>query len=175
MNNNTGHCSTGDYSTGNRSTGDYSTGDFSTGNRSTGDFSAGNRSTGHFSTGDYSTGDFSTGDCSISNHSTGHFSTIDYSGYGWFDKPCEKQWSEIDVPNFNYFKVAYWIEEENMTDEEKEGNTTYKTTKGFLKSVDYKTAWKVFWRKTDEDNKKKFFNLPNFDWEIFTEITGLEE
>ena len=76
-------------------------------------------------------------------------------------------------PSFYEFNLTYWINEENMTEEEKEDNPTYKTTGGFPKSVDYKTAWKVFWRKTDEENKKKFLNLPNFDADIFEEITGI--
>jgi hypothetical protein len=31
-----------------------------------------------------------------------------------------------------------------------------------------------FWNKTDEENKKTFLNLPNFDDEIFKEITGID-
>ena len=150
-----------------------STGNCSTGNCSTGDFSTGDFSTGNFSTGDFSTGNRSTGDCSISNYSSGHFSTIDYDGYGWFNKPCNKLWSEVDAPNFYEFKIAYWINEENMTKEEKKENPTYKTTGGFLKKVNYKTAWKVFWRETDEENRQKFFKLPNFDPAVFKEITGI--
>jgi len=158
----------------NTNTGDCSTGDYSTGDYSTGDCSTGYYSTGYCSTGNRSTGNRSTGNCSISKFSSGHFSTIDYSGYGWFNKPCNKMWDEVDTPNFTDFEIAYWISVENMTKEEKKENPTYKTTGGFLKSVDYKTAWKLFWRKTSEENKKKFLNLPNFDWDIFTEITGVE-
>ena len=148
-------------------------------NTNTGNFSTGYCSTGYFSTGDCSTGNFSTGDystgyCSISNYSSGHFSTVDFDGYGWFNKPCTKLWAEVDTPNFNEFKVAYWISADKMTDDEKKENHTYKTTGGFLKSVDYKTAWAVFWRNTSEENKNKFLNLPNFCPKIFKEITGID-
>ena len=60
-----------------------------------------------------------------------------------------------------------------MTEEEKTENPSYKTTEGYLKKVDYKTAWAVFWRETNEENKKKILELPNFDADIFFEITGI--
>lgn len=56
---------------------------------------------------------------------------------------------------------------------EKEDYPTYKTTGGYLKSFEYKEMWAIFWRKTDEENKKKFLNLPNFDAKIFEEVTGI--
>jgi len=76
-------------------------------------------------------------------------------------------------PSFYEFNLNYWIPESEMTDEEKEENQTYKTTWWYLKSVDYKTAWKVFWRRADEENKQKFLNLPNFCPKIFEEITWI--
>ena len=61
-----------------------------------------------------------------------------------------------------------------MTQEEKKKNPSYKTTGGYLKTLEYKEAWAVFWRKTSEENRQKFLNLPNFDAEIFREITGID-
>lgn len=96
----------------------------------------------------------------------------------FFNKKAKIKMSEFlcssDYPDFSDFKLCWWISEENMTDEEKEENETYKTTGGFLKSVEYKTACSIFWRKTTKENKKKIMNLPNFDADIFKEITGID-
>jgi hypothetical protein len=60
-----------------------------------------------------------------------------------------------------------------MTDEEKKANPEYDIRKGYLKTFDYKEAWKNFWEDTDEENRKKFLALPNFDARIFEDITGI--
>ena len=61
-----------------------------------------------------------------------------------------------------------------MTDEEKKANPGYETRKGYLKTFTYKEAWANFWRDTDKENKQKFLSLPNFDKNIFKEITGID-
>jgi len=147
--------------------------DTNTGNRNTGNCNTGDRNTGYRNTGDWNTGNWNTGDWN-----TGLFNT-DEPNARLFNKESNIKMSDLinseAYPDFSDFQLCWWIEEKNMTDEEKEEHKTYKTTGGFLKSVDYKTAWSVFWRITSEDNIKKILNLPNFDWKIFTEITGIEQ
>lgn len=173
-NGSTGDFSTGHYSTGDYSTGYYSTGEYSTGDGSTGDYSTGSKSEGDRSTGRFSKGNRSTGHCSISDYSTGHFSTIDKSGYGWFDKPCELDWYDVDLPDFTGFYLTEWVRQKDMMDEEKKNNPTYKATGGYLKTYTYEEAWANFWSKTSEENKQKFYNLPNFDAKVFKKITGID-
>ena len=171
----TGHHSTGNYSTGNYSTGHRSTGYFSTGHRSTGYYSTGHRSTGNYSTGDWSTGDCSTGHWSISNYSTGHFSTIDYSGFGAFNKPCTvEEWDNAVKPDFIYFNLTEWIKSEHMTDQEKKEHPSHETTGGYLKVYDYKEAWRKAWDSATDEDKELLFKLPNFDAEVFKEISGID-
>jgi hypothetical protein len=43
-----------------------------------------------------------------------------------------------------------------------------------LVTYDYKEAWKNFWNLISDDRKQEFLNLPNFDSEIFEEITGIK-
>jgi hypothetical protein len=181
----TGHRSTGDYSTGYRSTGHYSTGYHSTGYQSAGHRSTGDCSTGNYSTGDYSTGNCSTGDrstggrstgsWSISKYSTGHFSTIDYSGFGAFNKPCTvEEWSKAIMPNFLYFNLTEWISEGDMTEEEKELNPTYKTTGSYLKAYKYEEAFQRAFDKASKEEIEQLKNLPNFDADVFKEISGID-
>ena len=177
---NTGDYSTGIYSTGYCSTGDYSTGDHSTGygstgNYSTGDYSTGNHSTGDCSTGNHSTGDCSTGNWSTSNYSSGHFSTIDYSGFGSFNKPCTiEEWNNAEKPRLIYFDLTEWVTVSNMTEQEKTDNPTYKTTGGYLKVYEYKEAWLKAWNSATEEDKQLLYALPNFDAEVFKEISGID-
>ena len=176
----TGDWSTGDWSTGNSSTGHCSTGDWSTGNRSTGDWSTGNRSTGNRSTGnrstgDYSTGNWSTGDWSTSDYSTGHFSTIDDTGFSAFNKLCNRdQWAQADIPSWLYFNLTEWVDKEDMTDLEKQDHPTYETTGGYLKVYEYQEAWKKSYDNATREEQLKIKSLPNFDAEVFYEISGIK-
>ena len=61
-----------------------------------------------------------------------------------------------------------------MTDEEKKADPAFCVRQGYLKKYEYKEAWANFWKDTDEDNRKKFLALPNFDSEIFKDITGID-
>lgn len=188
----TGHRSTGDWSTGNWSTGNSSTGHFSTGRFSTGDcstgyfstgyFSTGDCSTGHYSTGNYSTGHRSTGDWSISDYSTGHFSTENYTGFGAFDKPCSVEtWRKAKKPGFLYFKLTKWIKASEMSKKEKTSHPEYKTTLGYLKVYTYKQAWRNSWEELKKKGKeeikwqvKLLEALPNFNYEKFVQISGID-
>lgn len=153
--NNTGYRSTGYYSTGNDSTGYYSTGNCSTGN--------------------WSTGHWSTGDWSISNYSVGHFSTEDYSPYGAFNKPCTKEiWDNSKKPFFIYFDLTKWIRSIDMTDKEKEENKSHITTGGYLKVYEYKEAWQIAWDSATDEDKELLYKLPNFDADVFKEISGID-
>jgi hypothetical protein len=136
----------------------------------------GYRSTGYKSTGDWSTGYRSTGHWSISKYSTGHFSTIDYSGFGSFNKPCDKDvWDNAIKPNFLYeISPTKWIDESEMTDQEKTENTTFHTTGGYLKTISMKEAWKVAWGNATKEDRDLLFKLPNFDAKVFKEISGID-
>jgi len=61
-----------------------------------------------------------------------------------------------------------------MSDIEKEQNPKYITTQGFLKNIDYKEAWAKAWKAAPEEDKKLLKTLPNFDAEVFEEITGIK-
>jgi hypothetical protein len=179
---NTGNRNTGYSNTGNRNTGDWNTGNrntgySNTGYSNTGDWNTGNRNTGYRNTGNSNTGDWNTGYSNTGNSNAGMFNTNEPFAR-FFNRETNIKMSDFfssgKNPDYSDFDLTVWIEEDIMTKEEKEENPTYKTTGGYLKSFEYKEAWGIFWRKTTEENKKKFLELPNFDWAIFTEITGIE-
>jgi len=91
-----------------------------------------------------------------------------------FNKDTNLKWDEINHPHFNEFYLNKWIAESDMTDEEKKADPLFYVRSGYLKTYEWKEAWANFWKDTDDENKKKFLALPNFDWNVFTEITGIE-
>jgi hypothetical protein len=91
-----------------------------------------------------------------------------------FNKSTNLKWNEIDHPHFNEFYTCKWIPEEDMTDEEKKADPEFYVRGGYLKTYEYKEAWANFWKETDEENRKKFLALPNFDAEVFEDITGID-
>ena len=91
-----------------------------------------------------------------------------------FNKPTDKKWDEIDHPHFVEFYLTKWIPEDEMTDEEKKADPQFYVRQGYLKTFTYKEAWANFWKDTDEENRKKFLALPNFDAQVFKGITGID-
>ena len=137
--------------------------------------STGNFSIGNHSTGDHSTGHSSTGDWSISSYSAGHFSTIDYSGFGAFNKPCTpEEWNNSIKPKFLYFELTEWIYESEMSEQEKEDHDSYRITGGFLKVYDYKEAFQESYKNASNEDKELLLKLPNFDADVFFEISGID-
>ena len=164
---NTGDWNTGDWNTGSRNTGDCNTGDWNTGDCNTGDWNTGSRNTG----------DWNTGDWNSTNYSTGFFNSVEQNIF-LFNKPTSMSRDEIhslkgiQILNWN-FENSWWIYSVNMSDDEKKSNPKYETTGGYLKTVDFKTACKMMWENLSENERQEVMKLPNFDSNIFYEITGI--
>ena len=179
-NRNTGDWNTGNWNTGNRNTGDWNTGDWNTGNRNTGDRNTGDRNTGDRNTGDRNTGNWNTGDWNSTEYSTGCFNT-GTENIRLFNKPSD--WTYQDWLNSKAWCVmtdcpharTIWIDSEEMIDSEKEENPTWECTGGYLKTIEAtdrdKQAW---WDNLSNRDKESVMSLPNFDKDIFKEVTGIK-
>lgn len=66
-----------------------------------------------------------------------------------------------------------------MTTKEKENNETYKTTWWYLKKTENEKDLKEHWKKSFENAEiediKKTLDLPNFDYDVFEEITSISK
>ena len=93
-----------------------------------------------------------------------------------FNKPVKgKKRNEINFPIYMmYFYLTKWITEEEMTKKEKEDHPQYKTTGGYLKTLEYKEAWQEAWKKASKEEKEATKKLPNFNKKVFYEITGIK-
>ena len=168
---NTGNRNTGDYNTGSYNTGDYNTGNCNTGYRNTGYRNTGNRNTGSYNTGSYNTGSWNKCD-----RSTGLFNTIEGT-VQIFNKDSGLKWNEII--NTDWYKALSngrfilnkWI---YYTDEEKENSPIRQAIGGYLKEYTYKEACENWWESLSDKNKNLIQKMPNFDKDIFKEITGID-
>lgn len=128
-------------------------------------------------TGLCNTGNCNTGDRNSTSFSSGFFNSKEQELY-FFNKPTSLKRDELsglkglNVLRWNY-EDNWWIYSENMTEEEKTAHPEYETTGGYLKTVDFKTACRMMWDNLNIDEKQSVKDLPNFDADVFEEITGI--
>ena len=61
-----------------------------------------------------------------------------------------------------------------MTDKEKQDHPSHTTTGGYLKTYEYQEAWRKAFDAASEEERKAVMDLPNFDADIFAEISGID-
>ena len=71
--------------------------------------------------------------------------------------------------------MTTWVSHDTATDEEKRlHKTEIETCGGFLKTLGYKEAFKLAWDKANKEEHKQLLKLPNWNNEIFKEISGID-
>lgn len=183
---NSGNCNSGNHNSGDCNSNNNNTGRFNSGICNSGKFNSGNHNTGNYNsgssnTGNYNRGSSNIGDCNLGNKKTGCFCTNDNGDetIKLFNK--ESDWTLTTWRNsrafevmFDHFELTLWVDEYDMTDEEKERHPDYTTARGYLKELSYTEAWRNMWNKLSDKEKNEFTLLPNFDKDIFKTITGVE-
>ena len=171
---NSGNWNSGEWNSGEWNSGDGNSGDWNSGNGNSGDSNSGNwnsgyRNSGHRNSGDWNSGDWNSGNCN--------------SGYFNSDEPCLRMFNkmtyckkdDINIPSWCYFDLTVWVSHDTATEEEKKKHKNeIEICGGFLKTIDYKDAWRLAWNKASIKERKKLFELPNWDNEVFKEITGID-
>lgn len=115
-----------------------------------------------------------SGNRNSGNWNSGNLNTIQPS-LRIFNKLTKIKRENINYPDYFYFELNVWIFESYMTKEEKKSNRRYKTTEGYLKQIEYKEAWKLSFEKATKEDIAKTLKLPNFDYQIFEEISGISK
>ena len=67
-----------------------------------------------------------------------------------------------------------WIWSKDMTEEEKLDHPEHETVGGYLKEMDLSDNAKIWWRGLTDTEKNVITSMPNFDAQIFKEITGVD-
>ena len=200
-NNNTGECNVGNNNTGRKNIGngnvwDRNFGNGNTGLQNIGDCNSGKYNIGDYNSGHHNVGNYNSGLCNIGNYNSGDFNKIDCSNgcfntekqtITMFNKHTEwtyEDWIKsrayqvlCDITTAGFEERTEWVSEHNMTEEEKREYPEYKITGGYLREKNAKELSKYYQKRYDEyyseEDKEAIKSLPNFDAEIFKEITGI--
>ena len=176
---NSGNRNSGDWNSGDRNSGNRNSGDWNSGDRNSGDWNSGHLNSGHLNSGDMNSGDRNSGNRNSGNYNSGDWN----SGFFNSDEPCVRMFNkmtnykrkDIKIPYWCYFDLAVWVSHDTATEEEKtEHKDEIEICGGFLKTIDYKDAWRIAWNKASIEERKKLFDLPNWDNQVFKEITGID-
>ena len=176
---NSGNRNSGNRNSGNRNSGDCNSGDCNSGNRNSGDCNSGDCNSGDWNSGDWNSGDWNSGDWNKCSFSNGCFNTVEPKIY-LFNKPSDwtyRDWLNSDARyllNQIPGDVLEYVWFEDMTDEEKTAHPEAKTTGGYLKQLDNSECGSIWWRGLNDYEKSIIKAIPNFDKEIFKEITGVD-
>ena len=166
---NSGARNSGDCNSGNRNSGYRNSGD-----RNNGDWNSGNCNSGHCNSGDCNSGYRNSGDCNSGNCNSGFFNSNE-PNVRMFNKMTKLKRKDIDIPSWCYFDLTVWVSHDTATEKEKEEHKTeIETCGGYLKTLEYKKAWKLAWDKVGKEEHKQLLKLPNWDNEVFKEITGID-
>ena len=176
---NSGNRNSGDWNPGNRNSGDWNSGNRNSGNRNSGNWNSGDSNSGDCNSGDCNSGNWNSGNWNSGNHNSGDCN----SGLFNSDEPCVRMFNkmtkkkriDIDIPSWLYFDLTVWVSHDTATEEEKtEHKTEIETCGGFLKTIEYKQAWRIAWNKVGKEEHKELLKLPNWNNKIFKEITGID-
>ena len=181
---NSGDWNSGNFNSGNRNSGDWNSGDWNSGNFNSGDWNSGNRNSGNKNSGNYNSGDWNSGDWNSGDFNSGNFNSGDWnSGFFNSDEPNIRMFNkdtnlkrgEINIPLWCYFSLTVWVSHDTATEEEKEKyKREIETCGGYLKTLEYKEAWKLAWSKASKEEHKQLLKLPNWNNKVFREITGID-
>ena len=137
---------------------DGNTGLFNSGYRNSGDWNSGYRNSGYRNSGDWNSGDWNS--CDYSN---GVFCNQADKDIRIFNKPSgmslEEFWDSkyFEALQSEPFELTYWDDKNKK-----------------MKCRSYKDACAIWWSNLTEKNKKIIQEIPNFDPEIFFDITGID-
>ena len=176
---NSGDWNSGDWNSGDWNSGDWNSGDWNSGNRNSGDWNSGDRNSGDRNSGNWNSGDRNSGNRNSGNWNSGDrnsgFFNTDSPLVRIFNKETNVPCNDIDFPSFLYFDLTVWVSHDTATDEEKEVHKIdIETCGGFTKAISYKEAFRLAWDKAGKTEHNKLLKLPNWDNEIFKEISGID-
>jgi hypothetical protein len=176
---NSGYWNSGNWNSGNRNSGYRNSGNVNSGNRNSGNVNSGNRNSGDWNSGDWNSGDWNSGDWNSGNGNAGAFCT-GTNKVLMFDEPSNltlKEWRESKACHLLArveFITTIWVEESDMTDQEKIDHPEFFCQEGYLKKVNSGYKFTEWWDTLTVDEREVIASIPNFNAEKFKQITGLD-
>ena len=183
---NSGDCNSGDCNSGIFNSGDCNSGIFNSGNRNSGNWNSGSRNNGNWNSGSRNSGDWNSGRGNSGSHNSGDWNSGDWnSGFFCTNSPKLRLFNkETDFTMEEFIKTEWYAVltsgEFNLTkwraytDEEKAQDERKRLISGELITIPYKEACANWWASLSEKDKAIIKTIPNFDANIFAEITGID-
>lgn len=179
---NVGNHNSGDQNIGSENIGNLNKGEHNTGDENTGDYNVGNGNKGDYNTGNGNVGDGNSGSWNKCNFSSGCFNTSPEK-IRMFNKPSD--WTYEDFKNSRAGRVLSsmpsstreFVSFYEMTEQERKTCPNAKITAGCLKALsktEREKQRRVWWKGLAKPAREAVLSLPNFDADIFREITGID-
>lgn len=174
----TGYCNSGDYNSGSYNSGDCNSGSYNSSGRNSGSYNSGSCNSGDYNSGNHNSGSYNSGDWNKTCFSNGCFNTESPKIF-MFNKPSAWTYRDWISSKARYIllscpsNVLHFIPNGDMTNEERKQYPEYSVTGGFLKYVEKETRRQMWWKGLSDSEKDIVMQLPNFDKDIFKEITGI--
>ena len=188
-NSNRGNCNRGDRNSGNWNRGNCNSGNWNRGDRNSGNWNRGNCNSGNCNRGDRNSGNWNRGNCNSGDCNSGDRNSGNWNSGNWnsgycntneplvriFNKYTKIKRCDLDFPSFMYFDLTIWVSHDTATEQEKkEHKKEIEVCGGFLKTLQYKEAFRNAYEKADKEDHSQLFALPNFSPKVFEEISGID-
>ena len=163
---NSGYFNSGYYNCGSRNSGYYNSGCWNSGNHNSGYYNSGSANSGDWNSGDHNNGCFNTATIKIHLFNK----PSDWTYKDWLSSRARRVMDCVP-------KNLAWVEFDQMTDEEKKAYPTAEITNGYLRKIpndELAAIRNEWWAGLSPSEKDEILKLPNFDAEIFKEITMID-
>ena len=173
---NSGDCNSGIFNSGDRNSGNWNSGSRNNGNWNSGSRNSGDWNSGRDNSGSRNSGNWNSGDYNSGNYNSGFFCT-NSPKLRLFNKETDFTMEEFiktewyAVLTSGKFNLTKW---RAYTDEEKAQDERKRFIGGELITIPYKEACANWWASLSEKDKAIIKTIPNFDANIFAEITGID-
>ena len=186
---NSGYGNSGSHNSGNCNSGSCNSGSWNSSNYNSGSWNSGSRNSGNCNSGSCNSGSSNSGNCNSGSCNSGSSNSGSWNSGSWnsgffnSNTPTVRMFNgdtlyhveDIEFPAFLYFDLTVWVSHDTATEEEKrEHKKEIENCGGFLKTLEYKEAFRLAWDKASKEEHKKLLALPNWDNEIFKEISGID-
>lgn len=201
---NYGSRNSGNYNFGNKNSGDYNIGNNNTGDYNYGTFNAGNHNRGNHNTGNFNYGFKNVGNFNKGSYLHGAFNNLSLqdieksSGVMMFNKPCTSpayigfcdsfafhiltskdskfpsQLPQLKFIDINTCKDEYYIMKARAMLKDNYGPTKDSIGITIVTSPCSNADRQKWWNELSDTDKQTILNIPNFDHDIFLDITGID-
>ena len=159
--------------TGLWNSGDWNSGDWNSGDRNSGDGNSGYQNSGDGNIGDGNSGYQNSGDWNSGNWNSGDWNSGDWNSGDW----NSGNWNSGDWNSTNHESGVFNTKEPCVRMFNKDTNIKYgdwKRSRAYLVMKTIQVDAQKWWDELSADDKQSVLDLPNFDKDIFNEITGVD-